>query len=442
MTKQKKETRAFINIGEDRVSVAIGRPQRGSDGKVELLGAGDAFIESNELSSYRKQLIIAIKNAVSRAETAFKTRIDSVWVCISDPYLVTVNGLGKTFLNGEIISNEHMIDVLTNAKNQTQELLAGRHISHLISQRHWRDGVMMSLQELMEKKDSYYGEVSASFHLMGQTSESYNNIMSLFQGMNFYVEGIIFDMLAGAKYALTDDEKEEGVLFFNLGERCSSYAFYADNVLVGSASFPIGTKQLLDTFKEKLFVSKKEARAILNNYARLMLRDGDPARLLKIHTYEGETSVNAKFLHEMVEPHYFKVFDTIFKDITKRGIRPNHIPMGVVLSGEGARVGDIRTYMASVNYIRARHTTINPNIQLHEKFIIGEADEYEKLTHYLGEPSNRLALGAMLYYFQESIHYQRDVYGTQYSDVESREEILTFWEKLKAKIPMLHANQS
>lgn len=437
MSKQNNEMRTFINIGSDRVSVVIGCPQENDAQKAVLMGVGNSPIKGNE-DDYN-QIRLAIKNAVSKAESTFKTRINSAWVCISDPKLLTLNKFGKVSLQGEDVNNQHMVAVLTNAKQKAKDKLVGRYVSHLISQCHWQgETPVASLKELMEVKN-HYGEISASFHFMTQPSESYNDTLNLFRGLGFDVEGVIFDMLAGAKYALKDDEKQEGVLFINLGEKCTSYAFYLEGVLATSASLPDGTKELLNTLRERLSVSKQEARAILSKYASLMLTN--PAQLLKINAYEGSTNVNAKFLYEMVKPHYDTVFDAVFEHLSEQGIEPECMPRGVVVCGEGACVKNLRAYFAGRYYPPIRHATINDNIKLHEKFIIGDDEHYEALTQHLKERSNRLALGAMLYYFQ-SIQHQRYVYGAEYSNVEYSEtkaQDINWWHWIKTKIPLWHA---
>lgn len=420
-----KDTCVVVHIGDDMVYVTVGYSQE--EGIVEVLGVGEADIDRNSSEFGRYKLVSAIKKAINQAEQMANIRVESVWVCVAEPKIKSFNQLASLMIDNERVSSRHMIEVLNYAKKRAKERLElenKEHLeqetyypSHLVSQVYYLNGERIALPGLIEEnQDVNSGNLVSSYHVMLQPDSAYNELIDVFRSFNFAVEGVIFDMLAGAKYALTPTERQDGVLFIHLGERSTSYAVYLENVLIASGCVGVGANHLFETFEMNLDVSKEEGALIQQNYTSLILSPEDQKCFYDIKGKINDTVVNGKKLYDYAKPHYDWVFDEVFTELLKDGLNPASLPKGIVLSGVGSRIKKIDEYLSTrytaIKRVRLSDVEHHDTIKLHDNVIMGSENRYQFLQSFLNDRSSNMSLGSLLYYFDEA-GYQYRVYNNQ-----------------------------
>ena len=243
-------------------------------------------------------------------------------------------------------------------------LPADREIVHVIP----KDFKVDSQEGIKDPLGMMGVRLEAEAHIITGLSTSLRNFEKCVSDLGLTVDAFVFAALAASEIALTDTEKELGVVLVDIGAGTTSIAAFVEGVLEFSAVIPVGAKHITqdiasgarismaDAEKLKLFLSQEpatklvplagESKADFNKRKRehdLI----DAASLGLSH----QDPISRKFISNVVmEPRVKEIFSLMMGELDQAGLlEGNQLPAGIVVSGGGALTHNLVDI--------ARHTT-------------------------------------------------------------------------------------
>lgn len=394
---------AIAHLSANAVRVCIGAVSECKT-KVELLAVGKADTKSFRSGGiiHRENLINAIKNAIEMAEKMANCRIRSVEVCFSSPELIGLNRGGQIDLNhSEVIDERHMYEVLKRAKNNSV-LNNNYYVTEFFPQLIWLDDDNITFEDVLGMTNA--NQLKVSYHLVGLPTTVVEDIYAIFSdsSINVTVDRITCDAVAGAEYALIDDEKERGVLYVNIGASTTNFCLYKQNLILASGCLRMGGDEITLDLVSKFSISHAEAERLKRHHAHLILGDDSKKNFIDIQSDAENGVIGEYLLSEIVASHYDRLFDEIVKQLDAANLL-GAFPAGVVLAGEGSQIKDIAPYLKRKWGTPTHLTNQNERVVLHEDC---QYKSHEKqVAQALTERGFQMVFGTLLHHANKSRCY-------------------------------------
>ncbi len=391
-----------IHVGSTAVCTVVGfftpKTSENKPRNLKIVAVGiahtDAFFGGRV--GNREHLLSAIHKSVREASDMAGLQIMTATLCFASPTMHSQNMFKEVAIQGGgPISRKHLSDVVdmmayeVRAQNQT---------------------VFQSIRQMVFLDDNhvpddaiglYSNKISVSCHLMSLPDNQWEQMKSLVEQDSLQVERAIFDGIAGAEYALSDDEKQHGVCYIDLGAGTTKVCVYHENVLVYSCCLDVGAAAVdLDIAKE-CGIALLDADSFKRNEGSLNNAKHSPGALViyKKNTRQEKTMLR-RALNQVIEMRYRDIFYQVFQSIDKElltGIK-------FVIAGGGARIDGLTGFLRAEFGIHARLAEPNATVQVHPDELSNE--NLALIRKHLQNNSLHTAIGALLYL--NSAQFARD----------------------------------
>ena len=225
-----------LEIGTSKVCVAVAdiRP----DGALRVLGVGQApsiGIRKGEivhLESAHK----CVRDALADAEQKSDVSIRSVYVGITGGHIASFNNRGVVELpeDRDEIDDEDLEDVKQNARDVN--IPAQNAFLHAIIQHYYVDGqngVLTPVGMLGSK-------LEADYHIVHGVRTRVQNTIRCIKEIPLEVEDVVLNSLASAQVAVSQNQKNLGVLVIDIGGGTIDYLVYVDGAIKQSGVLAVG----------------------------------------------------------------------------------------------------------------------------------------------------------------------------------------------------------
>ncbi|OGY17034.1 MAG: cell division protein FtsA [Candidatus Chisholmbacteria bacterium RIFCSPHIGHO2_01_FULL_48_12] len=380
---------AGIDIGSSKVVTLIA--SQTETGKISCIGV--AAVESRGL---RKSQIVdieeatdAITESVEAAERMAGYSISQGFVSISGAHIQSQNSKGVVAVaqpEDEITATD--VDRVIEAARAVS-LPSAREILHVIP----RDFVVDSQAGIKDPISMTGVRLETEAHLITASSTAIRNLVRCVNDIGVDVAGVVFSGLAAAQAALSDTEKELGVVLLDIGGGSTSMSVFVDSALSYSAVIPIGAKNItndlaigmrvsLETAETvKLALSISKATATLPDKTE-SVKDDDVLDLSQLNLKEEVSTTSKKTLIEgIIRPRLNEIFTLAGLEL-KQSNFGGQTPAGVVLVGGGALTVGIETACKRTLSLPTR---------------IGHPQGLSGLVEEIGSPAFASATGLILY---------------------------------------------
>ena len=380
---------AGIDIGSSKVVTLIA--SQTETGKISCIGV--AAVESRGL---RKSQIVdieeatdAITESVEAAERMAGYSISQGFVSISGAHIQSQNSKGVVAVaqpEDEITATD--VDRVIEAARAVS-LPSAREILHVIP----RDFVVDSQAGIKDPISMTGVRLETEAHLITASSTAIRNLVRCVNDIGVDVAGVFFSGLAAAQAALSDTEKELGVVLLDIGGGSTSMSVFVDSALSYSAVIPIGAKNItndlaigmrvsLETAETvKLALSISKATATLPDKTE-SVKDDDVLDLSQLNLKEEVSTTSKKTLIEgIIRPRLNEIFTLAGLEL-KQSNFGGQTPAGVVLVGGGALTVGIETACKRTLSLPTR---------------IGHPQGLSGLVEEIGSPAFASATGLILY---------------------------------------------
>lgn len=324
-----------LDIGTTKVCAAIARLN--IDGHIEILGIGT----SPSHGCLRHGVIVkmeptmeAIIKAIEVAEMVAGIDVTSVYAGMGGFNIEGMNSQGIVSINSKNkeITSLDIERVIEQSK--AVYLSIDREILHAIPREYTVDmvGHIKNPLAMMGIR------LEADIHIITGTASSSQNLMRCINRAGFQVSEVILNSWASANCVVTDEEKEMGCIFIEMGAGTTDVIFFTDGAPYHTFSFRYAADRITQDIMQvwKLTEDVAEEVKIRAGAAHPSILTSGPTEVL-LPSY-GSKSAQHKPRSELVsiiESRVSEIFDIIVKEMDKRGIR-SRINGGVVISGGGS----------------------------------------------------------------------------------------------------------
>ena len=329
-----------IDIGSSKIATIVGVESKDSD-NLRIIG-----FNSTPSKGVKKGLVVdidkvtqAVEQSIEKAERMAGQKIQSAIVSVGGPHIASLNSRGVVAVadaQGEI--SETDINRVIEAARAIS-LSTTRQIIEVSPRDFIVDG-----QEGIKNPIGMSGvRLEVDTHIITASHTNLKNIDRCMENVGVSNDGFIYSGLASAESALSDTEKELGVVAVDIGGGKTDIALYVDGSLSYSSSIPIGAKQITNDIavglrvsldsaeKIKLYLSKK-----LDHRFDKTKRKVDGINIAELQLPEAVESFDIKVLIDgIIGPRLEELFKLISDEIVKSNFM-EHIPSGLVITGGGA----------------------------------------------------------------------------------------------------------
>jgi cell division protein FtsA len=319
-----------LDVGTTKTCAVVGEPVE--DGRVRVLGVGMApsrGLRRGEIVDV-EETVASIAAAIEEAERVSDTEIQSVFAAITGEHIQTKNARGVAPI--ETDSNEITQADIDRAIESAQAMARSidREILHAVPSGFIVDGVA----DIRDPRGLCGRRIEVLVHLVTGALLAAQNLVKCVNRAGFEVEDIVFQPIAASRTALTNTDRQVGVILVDLGGGTTDYAVYSDGSLRFSGVLGLGGDDINRDISRILRIPPSKAEEIKIKYGHAMpshVKDDE------IFTLPGTLDTkprdeSARLLAEIVEARYREILQ-IAKDEIEQSECGHLIGSGIVLTG-------------------------------------------------------------------------------------------------------------
>lgn len=328
-----------IDVGTTKVCTLIAEVTE--DGQLEVIGAGIA-----PSRGLKKGIIVNVDEAVESIETSVRKaeqqsgfRIVSAFVGIAGAHISTVNSDGVVAVKRHdgLVAPEDVNRALEAAR--VISIPADREIIHALPRHFVVDG-----QEGIKNPTGMLGHrLEVHTTIVAGASTSIHNLRRCIDRVGIGVDGLVLQPLAAGEAALTEAEKELGVVLLDIGGGTTDVGVFTEGSLAFAAVLPIGGNHVSNDIAVGLRTPLAAAEEIKLRYGFAIAEELGEDRTIDVASFDrGEGKpVSRRHLAEIIEERLTETFELVREQL-RRGGYEQDLPAGVVLAGGTAQLGGIR----------------------------------------------------------------------------------------------------
>ena len=224
-------------------------------------------------------------------------------------------------------------------------LPSSREIIHVLPRTYTVDG-----QEGIKDPIGMTGvRLEVETHIISAGATSLRNMEKAFSEVGVDVDAIVFGGYASSLSALSETERELGVVLVDLGAGTTEISIYVEGSVAYSSVLPIGARHITNDLaiglrislesaeKVKLYLSRPKKSIVTEDTLRGKEERGDDLDLSSLSLPEQLTKVSQKTLIDgIIRPRLNEIFTMVGLEIKKSGFG-GQTPSGLVVTGGGAR---------------------------------------------------------------------------------------------------------
>jgi cell division protein FtsA len=327
---------AGVDVGTDYVRVVIARRYLRSTTQLqhslEILGYG-----STKSQGIRRGIVVhapsiakSIKKAISDAEQHTKSELSSVSVSISGQHVKCIQSHGIGPIRYNQVTPADVEQVMESA--QAVVIPHDREILHALP----KEFLVDEEGSILNPVGRVGVRLEARINIITCAA---NNAKSLMSGINqagFSVSDIVCSALASSCILLTEREKEEGVIFIDIGSGTTDIALFQRGTLLSAQVLGIGSNNITNDLASCIGTSLFEAEQIKKNKGGAIVPEQTTAMVPVPLLASGEISaiplVNINYvINKRVQDIFYEVEKIISNSFLVR--TPN---LKVVITGGGS----------------------------------------------------------------------------------------------------------
>jgi len=393
----KEQSITAIDLGSEKCTTLISRVTE--LGKLQVLGFSVVPSRGMKRSMIidLEQVLNTITQGLDAAERMAGFSIKSAVVSISGVHIKYKNSRGVVAVassDQEIVRSD--VDRVIEAARAVS-MPADREIIHVIPKNFKVDS-----QDGVNDPVGMTGvRLEAEAHIITGLTTAMRNLEKCMDDVGVKVDAFVFSALAAAQVALTETEKELGVVLVDIGAGTTSMTAYVEGVLEFSAVLPLGAKHITqdialgcripmdDAEKLKLYLTDNalldmrpnpgESKADFTKRKRKL----DAIDPLKVGIAYNDFLSKKTLINGIMEPRIREIFRLVMQELDKADLlSANKVPAGLVLTGGGAMTASVVEVAKKVSNLPVR---------------LAYPEDIEGLTEDIKKPNFAVAVGLLNY---------------------------------------------
>jgi len=327
-----------VDVGTTKVCVLVGEVL---DNEVlRILGVGVA-----PSKGLRKGVVInsdlatgAIQTALQKAERTCGQKLSQAIVGIAGSHIAGINSRGVVAVSRsdhEITQSD--VDRAVEAA-QAIAVPANKEIIHIIPRSYTVDG-----QDGVRDPVGMMGiRLEVETHIVTGATTSIQNLIRCVEKAGLEVSDLVLEPLASGETALTDEEREMGVVLADIGGGTTDIGVFIEGSIWHTQIIPVGGNHLTGDVAVGLQTSAATAEAIKVRYGHALARAISPDEIIEVASFGNEAGQSwpRQRLVEILEARTAEIFQLIHEEIKRSGCS-GLLPAGVVITGGTAELPGI-----------------------------------------------------------------------------------------------------
>ncbi len=332
-----------IDVGTTKICTLVARED--GPNSLRILGVG---IEPSQ--GLRKGVVVdleaaaqAIARSVDKAERTSGVEILSALVSLAGSNVSSVNSRGVVGVSGRVIDADDVARAVDAAR--AVAIPHNREIVHVI-QRNFnvdgQDGIRMPLG-----MHGYRLEVET--HIITATAASVENLRQSLAAAGVEVAQFVLNPLASAEVALTETERQMGVVVCDIGGGTTDMAIYVDGDVWHTAVLAVGGNHITSDIAQVLHLPNSQAEEIKLDHGHANPEEIDPRQYFNVRPFGEEEAVQVGHLElvQIIHARVEEIFNLVVQEIKRSGY-DGLLPAGMVLTGGTSLLPGIKTVASRV----------------------------------------------------------------------------------------------
>lgn len=297
------------------------------------------------------EVTAAINESLNLAERTSGYEVASAYVGLAGAHVSSVNSRGVVAISrGERGIRPVDVERALEAARAI-DIPHNREILHIIPRGFTVDGDDGVRDPI--GMQAYRLEVEA--HIVTGATSSIQNLVKCVQNAGIHIDAMVLEPLASGEAALTDIEREMGVVLVDIGGGTTDIAIFIEGSIWHTVVLPTGGEQITNDVAVGLRTPFTSAEALKIKYGHALPHTIMPEELIRIEMFgeDGQQRVPRQFLAEIIEARVEEIFEMVLKEIKRSGY-DGLLPAGVVLCGGTAELPGIRDLARDVMGLPAR----------------------------------------------------------------------------------------
>ena len=341
-----------IDIGSSEICVSICEIDH--SGELSLLSVGTSVshgLFQGEISD-QNELQRAIEKAVKRAEGEAGLHPTRIISNIPPAGIQFVHNMGLLLSKEETgqISEIDKIECIRRSKNVAK--IQEQKMIHVIPLVFKADGT------LVQNPVGVFGKtLEVQTHLIFSQAHTLSALTRVLKGLNFQINGLMYDVLATAQICLTDTERKNGAILIDIGGKFTKVGIFKNNLLHRSFIIPIGGETFTKDIATCLKVGIPEAERLKVLEGSVTVSADCKDETIDISTLkEGRKEIKRLLLNQILEARLAELVRLINHQL----VLSNYKGYPCVCSGGGGLLVGVMDYMKKAFRLTMRYGVSGP----------------------------------------------------------------------------------
>lgn len=344
-----QEIYVSLDIGSSSIKVLIGEM---SENQLHVIGVGHV-----KSTGIRKGAIVdidatvqSIKKAVDQAERMTGIQIEEVILGVpaNQTFLQSVKGV--VAVNGEDreITDDDLARVIDSA--QVMSIPPERELVNLIP----KQFIVDNLDEIKDPRGMIGIRLEMDATMITTSKTLVHNVLRCVERAGLQIREIYLQPLAAGTFALTEDEKNQGTAYIDLGGGSTTIAIFQDGLLTNTAVIPVGGDHITKDLSIVLKTPTEQAEKIKKQYGHAFYDDASDEQLFEVPVVGTDSTdqYSQRYISEIIGVRLEELFELILDELARLGIQD--LPGGIVISGGVAQLEGIAQLARQIMLTRVR----------------------------------------------------------------------------------------
>ena len=380
---------AGIDAGSSSIKTVISRV---NDDRIEVIGIGES-----ESEGIMKGIVVnieaaadAIEKSVNQAEQMAGIQAPDVIATIGGEHIQGKNSKGVIGVNNKNkeVTHVEIERVLESAKNIL--IPQDREIIETIEQEY-------SLDEQDEIKNPIGmsgTRLETRVHIITGLKYVSDNLRRTLNKMRFTGRDFIVNVRGSAEAVLTKDEKELGVVVFDIGHSTTSLMVFLEGTVWHTAVIPIGSHHITNDISKGLRITIPAAEKLKCDHGYAFIDMIGEREIIEVPTASGKLrTIPKRALTEIIQPRVEEIFSLCGQELAKMKYIDS-LSAGMVFTGGGALLPGL------VDLAKAYQTAVKGAIPISAR--IGVPDQILGIRDIANNPAYSSVIGILMMSLDEA----------------------------------------
>jgi cell division protein FtsA len=285
----------------------------------------------------------AITHAIDKAERTSGLEINSALVTLAGSQIQSMNNMGVSGISGRTIDQGDIMRAMDAAR--AVQIPQDQEVIHVIQRSYSVDG-----QDGIRSPIGMHGyRLEVEAHIITASASSVENLRECVNSAGVEVSQFVLNSLAAGEIALSDAEREMGVVLCDIGGGTTDMAIYIEGDVWHTAVLSLGGDHISSDIAHGLRLATDQAELIKRQHGHAGRNEISMEEIFTVRPFGDDVParVSRADLAHIIGARTEEIFGMVLQEIKRSGY-DGLLPAGLVLTGGSALLPGIRNLASRV----------------------------------------------------------------------------------------------